>query len=163
MTLSVGIAIGHFMENLEDLREYGQQAEKAAKAKPGKDALAVHLHKRGGSPVKFSAKWNDEPVRRIGHFANLINDKVIPGKLPYELRAMAQLYRDWPPAEAEAAIPIDLIRLIAKKQSQGVETVKAKLSPDLVGMTAGKLLSFADELLVARHIADALRQAGGGS
>jgi len=30
-TLSVGIAIGHFMENLEDLLEYGRSAEKAVK------------------------------------------------------------------------------------------------------------------------------------
>ncbi|HYT92545.1 MAG TPA: hypothetical protein VEL76_27765, partial [Gemmataceae bacterium] len=160
MTLSVGVAIGHFMENLEDLRDYGRKAEQAAKAMPGKDALAIHLHKRGGSPVEFRGKWDDNPVQRICHFADLINDKIIPGKLPYELRAMTKLYEPWPrDHQTEAAISMDLIRLVAKKQSQGVETVKAKLSPYLSGMTAAKLLDFADELLVARHIADALRQA----
>lgn len=160
MTLSVGVAIGHFMENLEDLRDYGRKAEQAAKSVKEKDALAIHLHKRSGSPVEFRAKWNNNPVERICHFADLINGKIIPGKLPYELRPMAQLYKDWPADQAQAAIKIDLVRLIAKKQSKGVETVKEKLSPYLSGMSATKLLEFADELLVARHIADALQQAG---
>lgn len=160
ITLSVGVAIGHFMENLEDLREYGRKAENAAKLVQGKDALAIHLYKRSGSPVEFRAKWNNNPVQRICHFAELINGKFIPGKLPYELRPMAQLYKDWPAGQAQAAIKIDLVRLIAKKQSKGVETVKEKLSPYVSGMSATKLLEFADELLVARHIADALQQAG---
>ena len=163
MTLSVGVAIGHFMENLEDLRDYGRKAEQGAKSVKGKDALAIRLHKRGGTPVEFRAQWNDNPDQRLLRFADLINDKIIPGKLPYELRALAQLYKDWPADQAEAAIKIDLVRLIAKKQSKGVDTVKDKLSPFLSGMRAAKLLEFAEELLVARHIADALRQAGEAS
>lgn len=160
MTLSVGVAIGHFMENLEDLLAYGRKAEKAAKGVAGKDALAVHLHKRGGAPVEHRAKWDDSPDTRIRRFADLINAKLIPAKLPYELRVMARLYENWPTDRAEAAISTDLVRLIAKKQSRGPESVKTTLGNDIQGMNAERLQVLADELLLAGHLADALRQAG---
>ncbi|MFI5456521.1 MAG: type III-B CRISPR-associated protein Cas10/Cmr2 [Isosphaerales bacterium] len=161
MSLSVGVAIGHFMENLEDLRDYGQFAEKAAKAVEGKDALAVHLHKRGGSPIHVRGRWSDNPDERLTKFAELMNQGIIPTKLPYELRDMAKLYEPWKD-KADSAIRMDLIRLIAKKQSRGVDTVKEALDGYLHEMNSAKLLSLAVELLVARQLATALRQAGEG-
>jgi CRISPR-associated protein Cmr2 len=121
-TLSVGIAIGHFMENLEDLLDYGRAAEKAAK-KPDRDGLAIHLHKRGGAPISVRARWNDNPDHRLERFASLMNDGIIPTKLPYELRAMAKLYEapTWA-GNADGAIQQDLYRLIAKKASRGSGT-----------------------------------------
>ncbi len=163
MTLSVGIAIGHFMENLEDLREYGQRAEKAAKGVEGKDALAIHLHKRGGASIQVRAKWNDEPDKRLAKFAELMNDGTIPTKLPYELRAMATLYETWLEANATAAIKADLPRLIAKKSSKKLETVAEAMEDYIVGMTSEKLRVLAQELLVARQLAEAIKQAGGKS
>jgi CRISPR-associated protein Cmr2 len=161
MTLSAGIAIGHFMENLEDLRAYGQSAEKAAKSVDGKDALAVHLHKRGSAPVSISGHWESGLDERIEKLAHLVNQGIIPSKLPYELRAMARLYENWVDAEqAEAAIKIDLVRLIARKQSKGVETVREALKQETQGMNARKLLTFAEELLIARQFAAAFRQGG---
>jgi CRISPR-associated protein Cmr2 len=160
-TLSVGIAIGHFMENLEDLLEYGRAAEKAAK-KPDRDGLAVHLHKRGGAPIQVRANWSDDPDKRLKRFADLINDRTIPGKLPYELRQMVTLYENgenWP--DIDAAIQKDLFRLIAKKTSRGEQTVREKLSGDIAEMNSKKLLKLAEELLVARMIAEAAKQAGG--
>ncbi len=94
-TLSVGLAIGHFMENLEDLLEYGRAAEKAAK-QPDRDGLAVHLHKRGGSPIRVRAKWteNPSPDERLIHYARLMLAEAIPSKLPYELRTLADPLRN---------------------------------------------------------------------
>lgn len=163
MTLSVGIAIGHFMENLEDLLDYGRTAEKAAK-KPDRDGLAVHLHKRGGAPIGVRARWSDNPDHRLERFANLMNEGIIPTKLPYELRAMAKLYESPSWAEnADAAIQQDLYRLIAKKTSRGSATVRQALSEFIREMNSGKLMTLAIELLVARQIATALRQAAGRS
>ncbi len=163
MTLSVGIAIGHFMENLEDLLDYGRAAEKAAKM-PDRDGLAVRLHKRGGAPIGVRARWNDNPDHRLERFASLMNDGIIPTKLPYELRAMAKLYESPSWAEnADAAIQQDLYRLIAKKTSRGPGTVRQALSEFLKDMNSGKLMTLASELLVARQIATALRQAAGRS
>jgi CRISPR-associated protein Cmr2 len=169
MTLSVGIAIGHFMENLEDLLEYGRAAEKAAKKVIDvedptkiKDALAVHLHKRGGAPIKVASRWETKPEVRLHKFANLMNDGVIPTKLPHELRAMAKLYEPSSWAEnADAAIQQDLYRLIAKKTSQGSGTVRQELSEYIKEMNSEKLMTLARELLVARQIATALRQTAG--
>ena len=162
-TLSVGIAIGHFMENLEDLLDYGRAAEKAAK-KPDRDGLAVHLHKRGGAPIGVRARWNDNPDHRLERFASLMNEGIIPTKLPYELRAMAKLYESPSWAEnADAAIQQDLYRLIAKKTSRGSGTVRQALSEFIKEMNSGKLMTLASELLVARQIATALRQATGRS
>lgn len=158
-SLSVGIAIGHFMENLEDLLGYGRAAEKAAKQVKGKDALAVHLHKRGGAPIHVRAKWNDRPDKRLTKFARLMNSGIIPTKLPYELRTMVRLYEPWT-ANANAAIQQDVYRLIAKKSSRGASTVRQALSDELREMNSTKLLTLAQELLVARQIATALRQAG---
>lgn len=158
-TLSVGIAIGHFLENLEDLLEYGRAAERAAK-KPDRDGLAVHLHKRGGAPIGVRARWNDNPDLRLTRFAGLLNEGIIPTKLPYELRAMAKLYESPSWADnADAAIQQDLYRLIAKKTSRGSDTVRQALSEYLKEMNSEKLMTLARELLVARQIAVSLRQA----
>ncbi len=184
-TLSVGIAIGHFMENLEDLLDYGRKAEKEAKKVrvkkknpeeyDEKDALAVHLHKRGGAPIMIASRWDprdeeddsrqpDElkPDFRLNKFANLMNKGIIPTKLAYELRAMANLYEPWA-ENADTAIQQDLYRLIAKKTSRGSGTVRQALSEFIREMTSGKLMTLARELLVARQIATALRQAAGQS
>lgn len=157
-TLSVGVAIGHFMENLEDLLEYGRAAERHAKL-PDRDGLAVHLHKRGGAPIRVRTRWAEKPDERFATLAALMNEGRIPTKLPYELREMARLYESWN-GNADRVIQQDIVRLIARKQSRGVETVRAALSPFLIEMNASKLLSFAEELLVARQIATALQQAG---
>jgi CRISPR-associated protein Cmr2 len=189
-TLSVGIAIGHFMENLEDLLQYGRDAEKAAKH-PDRNGLAVHLHKRGGAPIGVRARWSDNPDHRLERFANLMNEGIIPTKLPYELQAMARLYKPWEKEPSQLlidaikegsgagplstdrtaalreyiskAIQQDLYRLIAKKTSRGVGTVRQALSEFIKEINSDKLMTLASELLIARQIATALRQAAGRS
>jgi CRISPR-associated protein Cmr2 len=158
ITLSVGVAIGHFMENLEDLLEYGRTAEKKAK-QPDHDGLAVHLHKRGGAPIRVRARWSENPDDRLNHFAKLMNRKIIPSKLPYELRAMAKLYEEWP--NADAVIRQDLYRLIAKKSSSGEKTVREELEKYITEMNSNKLATLAEELLIARQVAAAFKQVGG--
>ncbi|MFZ4795575.1 MAG: type III-B CRISPR-associated protein Cas10/Cmr2 [Blastocatellia bacterium] len=159
LTLSVGVAIGHFMENLEDLLEYGRQAEKSAK-KPDRNGLAVHLHKRGGAPIKIRSSWKDDPDHRLKHFAGLMKTGIIPSKLPYELRTLARLYESWT-ASAETVIRQDLFRLIAKKTSDGSVSVREALSNYLGGLDATKLMILARELLIARQMATTLRQIDG--
>ena len=168
-TLSVGIAIGHFLENLEDLLNQGRDAEKAAKKVrvkrenskeyDEKDAIAVHLHKRGGAPIKIASRWETNPEERLLKFAKLMNDGIIPTKLPYELRTMAALYEGWSDANIDLVIQKDLYRLIAKKTSRGLATVREALSEYIKEMNSSKLIILAQELLVARQIATALRQA----
>lgn len=157
-TLSVGVAVGHFMENLEDLLDYGRAAEKAAK-KPDRDGLAVHLHKRGGAPIRIASRWETKPEERLQNFAELMNEGTIPTKLPYELRALAKLYEKWPAGTVKDALNADLMRLIAKKTSKGVDTVRQRLGIHIENHTSVTLLAFAEELVVARLIATVMNQA----
>lgn len=167
-TLSVGIAIGHFMENLEDLLEYGRAAEKAAK-KPDRDGLAVHLHKRGGAPIRVRARWrSDKPDNRLMRFAELILLEAIPSKLPYDLRKLADHYDGWKQNTEEErrvvvqALRQDVIRVIHDKQPrsgrQYLPEIEAKVN---AFETLDDLKQFVRQLLVARQIASALKQAGG--
>lgn len=167
MTLSVGIAIGHFMENLEDLLEYARAGEKAAKKVEGKDALAIHLHKRGGSPIRVRAKWTDTPDERLIRCARLIRYEAIPGKLPYDLRKLADLYEGWRSTIEDdkqtvaAAMKGDVLRVIRDKQPRSGRQHMPEIEGILKAVNGvADLRRFAEELLVARQIASALRQAG---
>lgn len=164
MTLSVGVAIGHFLENLEDLRQYGQAAEKHAKQPDPagvKDALAVHLHKRGGSPIKVRAKWGDGLDRRLDEYARLFNSGALPSRLAYDLRRMADVYKHWPADTAAEAIRRDVLRLVAAKRTTANAADLQRLSAALAKRVtdAASLRAFAEELLVARQLAVAVRQA----
>ena len=171
ITLSVGVAIGHFMENLEDLREYGQDAEKHAKKPDGdgvKNALAVHLHKRGGGPIRVRGKWTDNLDARLADFAAWLRDKKIPTRLATDLHQMAVVYDGWPRYDEAAkkrvkdAIERDVLRVIAAKQPQGGGSVREQLRPVLGRVSdAASLEQLARELLIARQIAVACGQAAG--
>lgn len=162
-TLSVGIAIGHFMENLEDLLEYGRQAEKSAKC-PNRNGLAVHLHKRGGAPIQIRAQWNDDsddtmkPDKRLEKLAKLMINGTIPMTVPYELRNIAQLYSNW--TLENCPMKHDIARLLAKKQSRNIDSVRTALKPFMTDNNASELSGFVNELLIARQIATAWQQAG---
>jgi CRISPR-associated protein Cmr2 len=161
LTLSVGVAIGHFMENLEDLLEHGRSAEKRAK-QPDRDGLAVHLHKRGGAPIRIRARWIENPDEQIRGYAQLILADAIPSKLPYDLRTLADLYKNWPTETATTALRQDVLRMIRDKQPRSgrhhIPRIEEALRTRVTD--AANVHRFAEELLVARQIASALQQAG---
>lgn len=160
-TLSVGVAVGHFMENLEDLLDYGRAAEKAAK-KPDRNGLAVHLHKRGGAPVQVRSQWTDQLDERLTRYAELIRQEAIPGKLPYDLRKLADVYEEWPQDTLVNALRADVLRVIRDKQPKAgrsyIKAIEELVSTRLTD--AASLYHFTEELLVARQIAVAMHQAG---
>ncbi len=169
-TLSVGLALGHFLEDLEDLLGYGRAAEKAAK-KPDRDGLAVHLHKRGGAPVRVRKPWAeklDETEKldeRLADYARWFLKGAVSSRIPYELHRLADLYDDWPVATRKDAVQRDAFRVIEKKRPSGEKTEEMQEIRDAVkGRVngAGDLRDFAGELLIARQLAVALRQSGGG-
>ena len=159
-TLSVGVAVGHFLENLEDLLDYGRTAEKHAKT-PDRDGLAVHLHKRGGSPIRVRMKWETGPDRVLAELADLIQTDAIPGKLAYDLQNIAVAYENW--RRPEEALQKDVLRVISAKQPRGQRNAMPRIRQILkergVNDAAG-LRRFVKELLVARQISRANRQAG---
>jgi CRISPR-associated protein Cmr2 len=163
-TLSVGIAVGHFMENLEDLLAFGRAAEKHAK-KPDRNGLGVHLHKRGGSPVKVRKQWTDNPDKRLATYADWFLDNAISNRTPYELHRLATVYENWPTESLRAAITRDAVRVIEKKRPGGEKTeAMQKIRAAVEGRvnSANDLRELADELLIARQLGVAPRQSGGG-
>jgi CRISPR-associated protein Cmr2 len=168
LTLSVGIAIAHFLENLEDLREYGHDAEKHAKNPRSEDGsqtrrngLAVHLHKRGGAPISVRANWSDNLDTQLRELAEWLKNDLLPTRLANDLHAISREYDAWSDSDTLAqAIQKDALRIASKKRpgASGVigrvkDTIRMRVS------NAATLRRFANELLVARQIASVMRQA----
>jgi CRISPR-associated protein Cmr2 len=177
LTLSVGLAIAHFMEPLEDLLRYGRAAERHAKRpRPGdvgqtdRNGLAVHVVKRGGGPVAIRANWSADPAkdtskdpsRRLQQLAGWIAAQSVPGRVPYDLHRLATVYESWPAESVKDAIQHDVLAVMQGKQPRGESKMEAIRS--LIGVrveNANSLRGLADELLVARAIGAASGAAAG--
>jgi len=170
-TLTVGIAIGHFLEPLEDLLHWAHAAEKDAKDS-GRDALAVHLHPRGGVPLRVRGPWSAPEDTRLDRqlisLAVMHVAEQIPDKAGYDLRQMAREYEGWPDKTAhekedlQAAIQADAARLIKRKRARrpvGDESPLLKMVKHV--NCAADLAAVADRVILARHFADAISQARG--
>jgi CRISPR-associated protein Cmr2 len=102
-TLSVGIAIGHSMEPLEDILKFGRGAEKAAKKgeliDDDRDGLAVHLYPRSGSPIKIREKWRPKCKggldERLIMWAEMHCNDEMPDSAAYDMHELAEDYRNW--------------------------------------------------------------------
>ena len=127
-TLSVGVAIGHFLENLEDLLAYGRGAEKhAKKQKPDRNGLAVHLHKRGGGPVKVRKQWTTNLDSTLSEAAGWFFSGAVSNRTPYELDRLAAVYDGWPEESLGQAMRSDAARIIDRKRPTGTENQMARI------------------------------------
>lgn len=97
-TLSVGVAVVHHLEPLQDALELARTAEAKAKNVSGKNALAIIVRKRGGGEVAVAGKWGnlDSHLERlVGYYY----EDAIPDGTAYELRDLSQ--RLTPPSMAK--------------------------------------------------------------
>jgi CRISPR-associated protein Cmr2 len=169
-TLSVGIAIAHHLDPLSDALELARAAEKAAKSVPGKDALCIKVSKRGGSTTTVQGKWGklDE---RLRWFIELHCADDVPDGAAYELHRLAEDFRHFSPENKKQATPLEVNRILKRKRARHGEQdlaaevreiVVAELETELATDADGKrnpLQQLADELIVARLLADAAEQA----
>lgn len=105
LTLSVGLAIAHFMEPLEDLLRYGGGAEQHAKrlrsenlGQQNRNGLAVHLVKRGGGELAVRNNWSVGPDKHLTHLAELLKAEAISSRVAYDMHKVAAVYDSWPEA-----------------------------------------------------------------
>ena len=188
-TLSVGISIGHAMEDLEDLLAFGREAEKVAKKgvgegslkeKTDRNGLAVVVRSRGSDSVVVREQWGNraeekrdetQPLaevsldERLYYWARLFSDGAIPNKFPYELRENAAFYTEWDPGNVlEAAVRDDMKRIFHRKDvtlsDEEKKRVEVYIDSRLFGHRDIERLS--DELLIAQWIGFGVRQAKGG-
>lgn len=167
LTLSVGVAIGHCMEPLEDLLNYARAAEKFAKVgytdrdtTPGdradktRNGLAVSVHPRSGPGVKVREPWQDTANaldKRLNEWAGYFRNNLLPTKLPYDLKQLALAHGALSCAEALQA---DILLLLKRKQVE--KTLRVHLVTKTASIrTTNDVLRLASEMLVAQKIADA--------
>lgn len=154
-TLSVGVAIVHRMEMLQQSLEWAREAEHAAKGQ--RNALAVALHVRGGVPVTVVTSWKEDPALGGWHEWIRAFRAGLTRGFPYELQCLAR--------EAENAdlsvesLRDEALRIFDRKQgreSRGeARQYRGKLEQELKTICdAGALLRFAERLIIARFLAD---------
>ncbi|WP_437485782.1 type III-B CRISPR-associated protein Cas10/Cmr2 [Sorangium sp. So ce1014] len=89
-SLSAGLAVVHAWSPLEVGLGAARAAERRAKARNGKDALAVAVHKRSGEPLTVCDRW-DALVPRLQRIAELQVEGELPGTMIEELAALDRL------------------------------------------------------------------------
>ncbi|VVB63951.1 CRISPR system Cmr subunit Cmr2 [uncultured archaeon] len=161
LTLSVGIAIVHSMEPLEDLLVFGRAAEQAAK-NPDRNGLAVHLRTRsGGEPILIREQWKESSEngldQRLKSWAEMHLKDELPDKAAYDLRQLAEEYRGWPEISHDL-LEKDMRRLLKRKRAgQGTKDISdvdlTELMKDV--KSHDDLIRRAKELVLARSIAEA--------
>jgi hypothetical protein len=182
--LSVGLAIGHCLEPLEDLRSWASAAEKAAKNKDGTGlgspghGLAVHLHTRSGAPLAVRGRWSepDNLAQRLQQWVRLLDADALGDKAAFDLEHLARQYAkprgnlawDGPQASASAtqALTAEAIRLVNRKKIADAQlpairqALAAAIAANPQQPQQGALL-LAHEWQLARLIARSVRQAAG--
>lgn len=154
-TLSIGIAIVHRMEMLQQCLEWAREAEHAAKTR--RNALAIALHTRGGVPVTVVTSWESDPMLEGWHQWMRAFRAGLTRGFPYELQYLAR--------EAENAdIPLqslraEALRIFARKQgseSRGeTKGYQQILERELEAVdNAEQLRAFAERLIIARFLSE---------
>jgi CRISPR-associated protein Cmr2 len=170
-TLSVGIAIVHFLEPLGDVRQLAGRAEKAAKGahlppEQQRNAFCLVAKPRSGAELRARIRWDDEPsIGRLKTWTRWLGrEQKLPRGLPHELHeAFVACQSAIPPEDDFATFKAywraQLSLILNKKQAQGEdlsEDVKANLLTTLAGegLTAQNASDFAPlpHLLMARWL-----------
>ncbi len=142
-TLSAGVAIVHYREPLSESLEAAREAERAAK-RAGRSRLAVALHTRGGAPLTVVRTWDELKGGPLawGPLVEAYQNYRLSRGLAYEL---ARLARVWPENLDAQALQKEALRILRRKEGQGIEM------PPLGGPK--DLLDFAHQLIIARFLA----------
>lgn len=178
-TLSVGVGIGHLLENMGDLLDLGRKAEKLAKdglnGQEGRNALAVILDKRSGGQHRWFAKWSG--VRLAGKTAKDEGEQRAPldqfnkdraalknlsTKKIYEIAAIPRFFKE----RLKGAAPvrddknsIDVIWLEAGRALQRNDTpmTREEASFEVGESATASIQQWSGRMMIVRHIDRAMR------
>lgn len=161
-TLSVGLAIVHHLEPLQDALELVRRTEKFAKEGPKgtpleqkRNALALAYSPRSGSERMVRGRWDEAPslTQRLYRYQDLLRLEQIPTKAGYELKAL--LNELGGVVGMEKAVVLEAQRILGRKQ------IKPQYRQELDTLqTPADVARLADELILARVLARAYQQAG---
>lgn len=181
VSLSVGIAIAHAMENLEYLFNFGREAESIAKKGVSNKAvmngtdrngLAVTVRSRGNIPFAVREQWKPQTdshvlaemsiEQRIKFFAERFMNGQIPAKFPYELRENAKFYDNWKNDSLAEAVRSDVTRIFSRKDITLKDDEKEEFAEYIQSKVkdAETMTEFADELILAQWISSGMIHGG---
>lgn len=174
-TLSGGLVIAHFLTPLQDTLRAARATEKQAKKLPGKNALAVALHRRGGAPLAVRGHW-DTLDTTLSALSGFYLQDALPGKLAYDVRVLAGDLGAQAPTELAG---LELGRILKRKKAErGAVFLARDVTEDLQALLTGAapppgadddrsrarehapLRALSDALIVAHALARAQAQAG---
>jgi len=184
-TLSVGIAIGHSMEPLEDILSFGKEAEKAAKegktSQDERDGLAVHIYPRSGAPIKIRAQWKPKSENgtdwaetgldeRLLKWAEMYCKDELPDSAAFDMHELAEDYKGWDLSSEDEKnnlrqlIAADIMRLLRRKRiTEDIEPLTKEETEALLrdADPYEAVRKLADEMILSRRLAAAMKQANG--
>ena len=182
VSLSVGIAIAHAMENLSSLFSFGREAESIAKKgvnnkavinRNDRNGLAISVRSRGNIPFTVREQWKpvtDSKVladmsieQRIKFFAECFVNGKIPAKFPYELRENAKFYDNWTNASTiSEAVRSDIIRIFSRKEITLKDDEKKEFAEYIESKVKDSetMREFADELILSQWISSGMTKGG---
>lgn len=174
MTLSVGIAIGHFLDALEDIhqaardmldgkaKEYRRTSQRDLT--PDKNALAIQYRSRGGAPIECLLGWGQppdqelktDPKSQIEGWAKELRSGNLPSKIAFDVRHLAESYKHWPSDSEEGrevrrkAMIADLRRLLSSKLGEARKTIESFVNSV---NSPGDVANLANTIIVAGLVA----------
>ncbi len=159
-SLSVGVGVGHVLENMADLLRLGRDAEKLAKR--SRDALGVLVSKRSGGDVEWSSRWRGLPVQSIEAALEALAKGRVSVRKVYEVSALSRRARAAGEPGLGRMLAADTWRTLSRSEGQaGAPQSPAELGLDLSGADDEAVLAAIDEWV--RRFRVALHFRGGQS
>jgi CRISPR-associated protein Cmr2 len=172
-TASVGIAIGHVRAPLQDTIQAAREAEKSAKAMPGKNAFCLRILKRSGEHVQIAARWDSGAMLVWDELSQMSTSGIVSGRFAHRYAALLQpllitthgwesVFTDELREAAEAELLHVLCQQAGKNAKEALKSVELwrpclnSLSPRdyLHFWLAWAFLCRIDDLLENSHFAD---------
>lgn len=140
-TFSIGIAIVHMVEPLEESLQLARSAEKMAKER--RNELALHFKKRNGSEeLKVSLSFEGDPVGDVELLQKLFRAESLSSSFAYELRQLHMEYKSLavndvlPGPVLQGLIEKELLRVLLKKKpsTMSTEDTKAEIYTNILNI-----------------------------
>ncbi|MBU0551258.1 type III-B CRISPR-associated protein Cas10/Cmr2 [Myxococcota bacterium] len=165
-TLSVGLAFVHHLTPMSRARKLAKEAEKAAKEKAGRNALAIVMDKRSGRELMIYGQWASGLLERLDHLCVLLRAERLPDGVAYELESLAAQFKG---ADADSVVKALARRIFDRKRGErGAQQIDVDvrrfldeammLEPNAVGAVA----RLSQEVQIARLLLGAYEDAWGG-
>lgn len=157
---SVGIAIAHFKSPLQDVVRAAQDAERRAKNKLGRSAVAVTLMKRSGEIVEWGCKWESGGLDAYRQMVAALQAEVVSSKFPHRIVELVDGYQTDDSGKLGAVKPVagfaDVVDEVLRREV-GVAAERQrgkKYSPEQVATLQSSIAQYVNPLRVEQKVRD---------